>query len=178
MLAAVYAGTGVATRHSVILQASDGDLAGLQSFYGETSPTTRDRMRVYEVEASALALVAAQRALADSRISQDRVTHLITVSCSGFYAPGFDIALINQLPLATGVARTQVGFMGCHGALNGLRVAQAFVAADPSAAYSSARSSFAAFIISTAGIPSRSWPTRCSPMGRALLLQCGEMVRR
>ena len=94
---------------------------------------TRDRMRVYEVEASTLALAAAERALECARVAPDLVTHLVTVSCSGFYAPGFDIALIKQLPLAANVPRTQVGFMGCHGALNGLRVAQAFVAADPSA---------------------------------------------
>jgi predicted naringenin-chalcone synthase len=133
VLHAIYDGTGVTHRHSVILQASDGDLAGRQSFYGDAIPTTRDRMRVYEVEASTLALAAAERALECARVAPDLVTHLVTVSCSGFYAPGFDIALIKQLPLAANVARTQVGFMGCHGALNGLRVAQAFLAADPSA---------------------------------------------
>src|SRR5947209_4547977 len=31
------------------------------------------------------------------------------------------------------VERTHVGFMGCHGALNGLRVARALTGADPSA---------------------------------------------
>ena len=31
------------------------------------------------------------------------------------------------------VQRTHVGFMGCHGALNGLRVANAFATADPAA---------------------------------------------
>jgi predicted naringenin-chalcone synthase len=61
------------------------------------------------------------------------VTHLITVSCSGFNAPGYDISLVQQLPLSPGVERTHVGFMGCHGALNGLRVARAFVEADPHA---------------------------------------------
>jgi predicted naringenin-chalcone synthase len=47
VMQAVYEGTGVTTRHSVVLQSSDGDLAGRQSFYGDASPTTRDRMRVY-----------------------------------------------------------------------------------------------------------------------------------
>jgi predicted naringenin-chalcone synthase len=133
VLEAIYKGTGVETRHSVILQASDGDLAERQSFYGDQIPTTRDRMRVYEQEASTLALAAAERALVDAHVAPARVTHLLTVSCSGFYAPGFDIALIKRLPLAAGVARTHVGFMGCHGTLNGLRVAQAFAAADPRA---------------------------------------------
>ncbi|MDA2917820.1 type III polyketide synthase, partial [Nitrospinae bacterium AH_259_B05_G02_I21] len=31
------------------------------------------------------------------------------------------------------VQRTHVGFMGCHGALNGLRVASSFVEANPEA---------------------------------------------
>jgi len=47
--------------------------------------------------------------------------------------PGFDIALIKLLKLAPTVSRTHVGFMGCHGALNGLRVASALVHADPEA---------------------------------------------
>jgi predicted naringenin-chalcone synthase len=57
----------------------------------------------------------------------------VTVSCSGFHAPGFDISLVKQLPLSSQVARTHLGFMGCHGALNALRVAQAFLEADRSA---------------------------------------------
>jgi predicted naringenin-chalcone synthase len=130
---AVYWGTGVETRHSVVLEASDGDSALRQSFYGESSPTTRARMGKFEDEAGALALAAARSALLDAGIAVARVTHLVTVSCTGFSSPGFDIALIKQLGLSAGIARTQVGFMGCHGALNGLRVAQAFVAADPEA---------------------------------------------
>jgi predicted naringenin-chalcone synthase len=55
------------------------------------------------------------------------------VSCTGFQAPGVDLELISQLGLDAGVQRTHVGFMGCHGALNGLRVAQAFVEADAEA---------------------------------------------
>jgi predicted naringenin-chalcone synthase len=40
---------------------------------------------------------------------------------------------MKQLALSPEVARTHVGFMGCHGALNGLRVARGFVGADPEA---------------------------------------------
>ena len=55
------------------------------------------------------------------------------MSCTGFIAPGVDLALINGLGLPPTVQRTHVGFMGCHGALNGLRVANAFASADPAA---------------------------------------------
>jgi predicted naringenin-chalcone synthase len=130
---AVYDGTGVRHRHSVVLQSSDGDLAARQSFYGPANPTTRERMRKYEEEAGSLAIAAARTALSNARVSPENFTHLVSVSCSGFYAPGFDIALIKELGLSASVARTHVGFMGCHGALNGLRVAQAFAGADPGA---------------------------------------------
>ena len=131
---AVYWGTGVET-HSVVLQAPNGDTGARQSFYGDASPTTGDRMRKYEEEAGTLAVSAAQNALFDARIAPENVTHVVTVSCTGFYAPGFDIALIRQLGLSAGIARTHVGFMGCHGVLTGCvgNNRHAFVAADPAA---------------------------------------------
>ncbi len=128
-----YRRAGVETRHSVLLEAADGDPNSRQSFYTPANPSTRDRMRKYEESAASLAVAAGRRALADAAVAPERVTHLVTVSCSGFYAPGFDIAMIKQLGLSRQVARTHVGFMGCHGALNGLRVAQAYLAADPEA---------------------------------------------
>src|SRR5205807_6058932 len=61
------------------------------------------------------------------------ITHLITVSCTGFEAPGIDVALLSGLDLRPTTQRLQIGFMGCHGAINGLRAAQAITAADPQA---------------------------------------------
>ena len=90
-------------------------------------------MRRYEAEAGNLAVEASREALDDSGVSADRITHIVTVTCSGFFAPGLDVALIKRLGLRPGVERTQVGFMGCHGAINGMRVARAIVGADRSA---------------------------------------------
>jgi predicted naringenin-chalcone synthase len=102
-------------------------------FYGGQSPTTAARMAAFADHATPLALAAVRDALADAAIEAPHITHLITVCCTGFQAPGLDLALIHQLGLDAGVQRTHVGFMGCHGALNGLRVAQAFVEADADA---------------------------------------------
>lgn len=96
-------------------------------------PTTNERMRVYAEFAGPLALRAATAALHEAKYRPDDVTHLVTVSCTGFLAPGVDMALITGLKLRSTVQRTHVGFMGCHGALNGLRVANAFATADPAA---------------------------------------------
>jgi predicted naringenin-chalcone synthase len=129
----LYRRAGVDGRNSVVLDTSEGPLDSRQSFYTSTAPTTLERMRKYEAEAGSLAVAAGASALRDAGIAPGRVTHLVTVSCSGFYAPGFDITLLKQLPLPAGVARTHIGFMGCQGALNGLRVARAFLEADPAA---------------------------------------------
>jgi predicted naringenin-chalcone synthase len=130
---ALYRRAGVAGRNTVVLDRSDGPLAGRQSFYTSTSPTTLDRMRKYEEAAGELAAAAAGAAIRDAGIVSSRITHLVTVSCSGFSAPGFDLALLKRLSLSPGTARTHIGFMGCQGALNGLRVSRAFLDADPAA---------------------------------------------
>ena len=129
----LYRRAGVNGRNCVVLDSSEGLLKDRQTFYAHESPTTRARMQKYEAEAETLALNAARLALRNAGVAQSCVTHLITISCSGFYAPGFDIGLIKHLPLPNGLARTHIGFMGCQGALNGLRVARAFLKAEPSA---------------------------------------------
>jgi predicted naringenin-chalcone synthase len=133
IFSAIFRLSGVETRHSVVLDTPGGELTSRQSFYGATSPTTRQRMQQYEEHAGPLAARAAGGALADAEIDPGRVTHVVTVSCSGFSSPGIDYVLIRRLGLPSDVARTHVGFMGCHGLLNGLRVARAFVEAEASA---------------------------------------------
>ena len=66
-------------------------------------------------------------------ISPSTVTHLVTVSCTGFSAPGMDRHLFDALGLPATVQRVHVGFMGCHGAINGLRTARGLASADPDA---------------------------------------------
>lgn len=129
----IYRRSGVETRHGVVLNASDGDLDHRQAFYTAANPSTGDRMKQYEESAAGLAIAAATRSLDDAEIQPVGITHLVTVSCSGFQAPGFDIVLVKQLGLSPEVARTHVGFMGCHGLINGLRVSNAYLQADPSA---------------------------------------------
>jgi predicted naringenin-chalcone synthase len=90
-------------------------------------------MERYAHDVVELALRASRNALNESGCDAHDVTHLVTVSCTGFNAPGFDIELIRRLGLSPAVQRTHVGFMGCHGALNGLRVAKALVESEPAA---------------------------------------------
>jgi predicted naringenin-chalcone synthase len=138
IIKSLYMRAGVEKRHSVVLTASTNGHAAEQSFYAfdaaePAGPTTAERMAAYDRFSSPLAIEAAQRALANAKVGSNEITHLITVSCSGFSAPGFDLALVRELPLRDDTIRTNVGFMGCHGALNGLRVAKAFADSSPDA---------------------------------------------
>lgn len=91
-------------------------------------PSTGERLRHYARLAWPLALEAASNALRQSGMKPEDIVHLVTVSCTGFAAPGVDCRLIEELGLSRSVNRTNVGFMGCHGALNGLRVARGLAA--------------------------------------------------
>ena len=135
LMTRIYQKTKVLSRGSVLLE-KDGDNGRIQerlSFYGAESPGTAERMQAFDDYAGGLALEAAAKALSDGDISSAAITHLVTVSCTGFQSPGVDLFLIEKLALAPSVQRTHIGFMGCHGAMNGLRVAHAFAEMDPQA---------------------------------------------
>ena len=128
--------TAIASRH--LVAGNEWLAAGLRRV-GDVSPGGHDpgpdtaaRMRVYAAEALPLGGEASRNALDDAGVVPTAITHLVTVSCTGFSAPGLDVGLITALGLRPTVSRTHVGYMGCHGVLNALGVVRAF-AADPAA---------------------------------------------
>jgi predicted naringenin-chalcone synthase len=139
----MYNGTGIERRHVCQPRAvvddilngtrDSGSLFLPEGTEDDRGPTTAERVQVYAEEAGPLAVRAARTAMVRAGMDAQRVTHLVTVSCTGFMAPGVDADLIAGLELSPGVQRTHIGYMGCHGALNGLRVARAFAEADPNA---------------------------------------------
>jgi predicted naringenin-chalcone synthase len=143
MLPRLFAHTGIDTRHLVLgselLQDIRAGTRGSESPFlpsgnaDDLGPTTAQRMQIYAAEALPLALRAAAQALVEARWQASSITHLVTASCTGFAAPGVDIGLIQHLGLPATVQRVHVGFMGCHGVINGLRVAQAFADSLPAA---------------------------------------------
>ena len=126
----IYRASGVQRRGSVLLEGDD-DVASIESFYAprvsteDRGPTTAARLARYAQEAGKLAAHACTTALGDAAVEPMRITHLVTVSCTGLFSPGLDAELIAQLGLPRDVGRLNLGFMGCHGALNGLRAASA-----------------------------------------------------
>ena len=142
-LPTMYEGTGIDKRHVALPRAVVDDMLRGTRHSGhvflrsadpdDRGPTTAQRVRIYREEAAQLAQRATAVALRAAGLKRELVTHLVTVSCTGFHAPGFDQELIHGQALPLDIQRTHVGFMGCHGALNGLRVASAFAEANPAA---------------------------------------------
>ncbi len=96
-------------------------------------PGTAERMALWLRAARAMTFDAATGALAraaSAGVRPNDVTHLVTASCTGFAAPGIDAFLIERLGLSKNVTRLNVGFMGCHAAINALAVARSTILAN------------------------------------------------
>ncbi|GAA3551490.1 type III polyketide synthase [Microlunatus spumicola] len=137
-LRAVFDASAIDTRHTVL-----GELGGATGPGGPVhydtrtstvlTPSTGVRNAAYAREAPGLFLAAAKEALSGSDLVPDDVTHVVTVSCTGFFAPGPDYLLVRQLGLPVTTQRFHLGFMGCYGAFPALRLADAVCRVDPEA---------------------------------------------
>jgi alpha-pyrone synthase len=133
----LYRASGIGYRQSVI--PDFGNKNGEFIFFPNTPdlepfPTVGERMRLYEKEALPLAINAVKDCFNNlEKIEPTEITHLITISCSGMYAPGLDIELIEQLSLNKNVQRTCINFMGCYAAFNGIKIADAICRSNENA---------------------------------------------
>ncbi len=134
----IYGRSGVDQRASTLLRSSTETGQPLDQDFiptGGCGPSTGARMDRYVSDAKTLALRAAGHALERATslgVASGEITHVITVSCTGFAAPGVDHELIERLGLPRTVRRLHVGYMGCHGAINALGVAKAFASEEHS----------------------------------------------
>ncbi|MGK7391766.1 MAG: type III polyketide synthase, partial [Candidatus Cyclobacteriaceae bacterium M2_1C_046] len=121
-LSALYRATGINTRYSVL---KDFRMNGEYSLFkikdaDAAYPGTSDRMNTYKNDALALSKAAIENCMNGQK---EDITHLITVSCTGFYAPGLDYELINEFNFSPSVERYTINFMGCFAAINALKAA-------------------------------------------------------
>lgn len=132
----IYSRSGISRRHSVIPDLS-GESAENRFFHnqqGALVPTTGQRNQLYKQHARNLYREAAEHTLNQSdRFTASDITHVITVSCTGFYAPGPDFHLVRDLGLSAKTQRYHLGFMGCFAAFPALKMAESFARQDPNA---------------------------------------------
>src|SRR5690606_30608425 len=116
-------------RYSVLPPHADEDRLDGADFYRPGAfPDTETRMRAYERQA----LPLARRAL-DRLPPLTGVSHLIVATCTGFYAPGLDLQIMQAYGLSSRVERSQIGFMGCHAGLSALKLARHILRSEPEA---------------------------------------------
>lgn len=96
-------------------------------------PSTADRMLVYKKLAFGIAKKASHLAIQQAKSTISEITHLITFSCTGMYAPGLEFELSEGLKLNPFVKKFTVNFMGCHAAFHALRLAHLIIANSPEA---------------------------------------------
>jgi len=97
-------------------------------------PSTMQRNDLYIKESNRLSLVAVQNLL--KKVSpevKNKITHIITVSCTGFSAPGFDFHIVKELKLNPSIDRFHIGFMGCYAAFPALKLAKSICDSDSDA---------------------------------------------
>ncbi|MGZ8517601.1 MAG: type III polyketide synthase [Chitinophagaceae bacterium] len=130
----LYRQSGIDTRYSVI---PDYSLPATSwGFYSpsenlEPFPKLEQRMEWYQRYAATLSLSAIDNCL--EKFPGNKITHLITVSCTGMSAPGLDLELLELLQLPVTTFHTSVNFMGCYAAIHALKMADAFCKADKKA---------------------------------------------
>ena len=133
-IGAAFDAAAIENRHTVL---SGWDGSGDGTFIADDGallqPTTGTRNELYRQTAPPLAAEAARAALTDGDIAAEQVTHVITVSCTGFFAPGIDYHLVRDLGLPGTVERSHLGFIGCAAALPALRLASQITHAEPGA---------------------------------------------
>ncbi len=137
LLRRIYSNSGIEHRHSVLAEFGHGDREDNTLFHPagvEPALSTSHRMGLYEKYAADLCVEAVNDCFAKlSSFKPSDVTHLITFSCTGMYAPGLDVQLVEKLGLNRNVERTCINFMGCYAGINALKVAYHITRSQPGA---------------------------------------------
>lgn len=133
----IYTKSGIEHRYSVLPEFAYADNEANKLFHPSgTFPSTpvSARMHIFEQYAAKLCTGAAKDCFRQlPGLQPADVTHLITFSCTGMYAPGLDIELVETLQLQRSVERTCINFMGCYAAINALKAAYHIVRSQPEA---------------------------------------------
>lgn len=131
----ISAKTGIEKRYSVL---KDYSLSPIDfEFYPKNvslvpEPGLNARMQIFKEEAIKLSIKAVQKIERFNDIKKS-ITHVITVTCTGLFAPGLDIQLIQELQLSPSINRSSINFMGCNAAILALKQADAICKANGNA---------------------------------------------
>ena len=133
----VYKGTEIRKRHTVI--DDYGKDPSEFTFYPKNKkllpePTTKQRNDLFAKEALRLGKLAVEKLFnANPKFDKSKISHVITVTCTGFDAPGLDYFIVKDFDLNPKMDRYILGFMGCQAAINALKLAKDLCLSNPEA---------------------------------------------
>ncbi|MFA3783571.1 type III polyketide synthase [Melioribacteraceae bacterium 4301-Me] len=120
MIDAISVNSGIEYRYTVVANA-DNSLR--DKFYFDNDKylmqDTKARMHEYEFWSKTLSIKAVDSIISKNKIDVNNIGKIVTVSCTGFFAPGIDCEIIKHFSLPTNIKRTNIGFMGCAAAITG-----------------------------------------------------------
>ena len=127
--------SGITSRFSAISDFNNNKPENKLFNVNQTAPSIERRLEVFKVNAVSLAIEAIEDSLKklNTTIIAFGITHLITVSCTGLYAPGLDAELIEQLKLPNDIFHTSINFMGCNAAFHALKIGDMIAKTDENA---------------------------------------------
>jgi predicted naringenin-chalcone synthase len=131
----LYQHSGIKQRYSVIADYSKP--VQDWKFYPQTEnlepfPSLEQRMAIYNKQAPLLSVDAIRDCLNHTH-DHKKVSHLITVSCTGMSAPGLDLQIVELMDFEKTIFRTSVNFMGCYAAIHAFKIADAICRSDDKA---------------------------------------------
>jgi len=127
--------SGINTRYSVLPDFGNNHSENSLFAVNHRIPDVKQRLNVFKENAASLAIAAMKVAFEklNTSIADFKITHLITVTCTGIYAPGLGAALIEQLNLPEDIFHTAINFMGCNAAFPALNLADMITKTDQNA---------------------------------------------
>src|ERR1035437_5972028 len=127
--------SGINKRYSVGPDFNTGKLEKTLLHKELPPPNVEKRLAVFKEHAASLALEAIQNSLKKINITikELKPTHLITVTCTGLYAPGLHTEIIEKLNLPRDIFHTSINFMGCNAAFPALKIADMIAKTDENA---------------------------------------------
>jgi predicted naringenin-chalcone synthase len=133
-LDALFYHSGIGSRFSVVPDFSNQQTRELFP-EDQKIPYLNERVEVYRKKALPLAIKAIHSCASNlnAKVENIGVTHLITVSCTGLYAPGLDADILENLKLPFDTFHTSLNFLGCNAAFPALKIADSFVRSQPDA---------------------------------------------
>lgn len=131
-LKALFHNSGINYRASAL---SDFGTPSDPSFFKhqKEQPSVDKRMEFFKDHGLRLAIESIHNTLNQVNTKLADVSHLITVTCTGLYAPGLNAQLIKHLKLREDIPHTAVNFMGCNAAFYAMKIADLIVSENSNA---------------------------------------------